>query len=161
MTTYVQNQLPRTSRVWVYQSNRAFSNEEVGELTEILNKFNASWEAHGTKLNSAIEIFYNQFIVFFVDETGQNATGCSIDKSMGIIKEIQSKFNVDLLDRMNLTYRDGSQIKNIKMGDFQDGIQKGIFTPETIVFNNLVTTKATFLDGWETQAKFSWHKNLF
>ena len=77
-----ENNLPDSSRVWVYQSNRAFTQEELVELKNELDQFGASWEAHGTKLNSAIEIYYNQFIVIFVDESGQEATGCSIDKSV-------------------------------------------------------------------------------
>ena len=118
-------------------------------------------EAHGTKLNSAIEIYYNQFIVIFVDESGQQATGCSIDKSVTLVKSIEQKYNVDLLDRMNLTYKDGEAVKNIKMADFQGKVQAGEFSSDLIVFNNLVTNKAEFLSNWETAAKNSWHNNLF
>ena len=52
----VQNSLPETSRVWVYQANRSFTAIEVEELKVTLNRFNLSWEAHGNNLNSAIEI---------------------------------------------------------------------------------------------------------
>jgi len=157
----VQNNLPETSRVWVYQSNRKFTDAEIAELENELAQFNSNWEAHGTKLNSAIEIYYNQFIVIFVDESGQQATGCSIDKSVTLVKSIEQKYNVDLLDRMNLTYKDGEAVKNIKMADFQGKVQAGEFSSDLIVFNNLVTNKAEFLSNWETAAKNSWHNNLF
>lgn len=157
----VQNNLPETARVWVYQSNRAFSDAELEELKETLNQFNLSWEAHGTKLNSAIEVYYNQFIVIFVDESGQEATGCSIDKSVGLVKSIEEKYKVELLDRMNLTYKEEGAIKNIKMAEFQVKAQSGEFNSDLVVFNNLVTSKAEFLNNWETNAKNSWHNNLF
>ena len=80
------NNLPDSSRVWVYQSNRAFTDSEVLELKEQLSQFQDGWEAHGKKLNSAIEIYYNQFLVIFVDESIQEATGCSIDKSVALMK---------------------------------------------------------------------------
>ena len=59
----IANNLPDSSRVWVYQSNRAFLNTELVDLKEELSKFNLSWEAHGKKLKSAIEVYYNQFVV--------------------------------------------------------------------------------------------------
>lgn len=157
----VANNLPETSRVWVYQSNRAFTDNEIIELKEELTQFNLSWEAHGTKLNSAIEIYYNQFIVIFVDESGQEATGCSIDKSVGLMKSVESKFGVELLDRMNLTYKEGDVIQNIKMAEFQGKAQAGEIDNSIMVFNNLVTNKAEFLNNWEVPASKSWHNNLF
>lgn len=157
----VQNNLPETSRVWVYQSNRSFTDAEVAELKATLNEFNLSWEAHGTNLNSAIEVYYNQFIVIYVDESVQEATGCSIDKSVGLVKSIEEKYGVDLLDRMNLTYKEGGEVKNIKMAEFQGKAQSGEFNADMVVFNNLVTSKAEFLNNWETPAKDSWHNNLF
>jgi|TARA_B100000795_G_C22801597_1_gene442215 hypothetical protein len=156
----VNNSLPPNSRVWVYQANRIFTSSELTELDEILSGFNASWQAHGTNLNSAIEVFYDQFIVFFVDQQAQEATGCSIDKSMGIVKLIQQKLSVDLLDRLNLTYRIGTDINTIRMGDFQTKAKSGEISNSTIVFNNLVETKADFLTNWETTAGNSWHNNL-
>jgi hypothetical protein len=157
----VSNNLPKTSRVWVYQSNRIFTDSEVLELEEQLFNFKSNWEAHGTKLSSAIELYYKQFVVIFVDESFQEATGCSIDKSVSLMKSIERKFGVDMLDKMNLTYKDGEEVKNIKMAEFQGKAQSGEFTSEMTVFNNLVITKEEFLSSWETKAKNSWHNNLF
>lgn len=156
-----ENNLPDSSRVWVYQSNRAFTQEELVELKNELDQFGASWEAHGTKLNSAIEIYYNQFIVIFVDESGQEATGCSIDKSVVLVKTIESKYGISLLDRMNLTYKIDDTVENIRMADFQTLAQKGEIQNTVTVFNNLVISKAEFISKWEVEAKDSWHANLF
>lgn len=156
-----ENNLPDSSRVWVYQSNRAFTQEELVELKNELDQFGASWEAHGTKLNSAIEIYYNQFIVIFVDESGQEATGCSIDKSVVLVKTIESKYGISLLDRMNLTYKTDDTVENIRMADFQTLAQKGEIQNTITVFNNLVISKAEFISKWEVEAKDSWHANLF
>jgi hypothetical protein len=157
----IENKLPDSSRVWVYQSNRVFSESELFDLKKYLDNFNLSWEAHGKKLNSAIELYYHQFIVLFVDESFQEATGCSIDKSVALMKDIEAKFSVEMLDRMNLTYRQEESIKNIKIGDFQLKARSGEFDTNLIVFNNLVKNKGEFLANWETTAKKSWHINLF
>jgi hypothetical protein len=157
----IENKLPDSSRVWVYQSNRVFSESELFDLKKYLDNFNLSWEAHGKKLNSAIELYYHQFIVLFVDESFQEATGCSIDKSVALMKDIEAKFSVEMLDRMNLAYRQEQSIKNIKIGDFQLKARSGEFDTNLVVFNNLVKNKGEFLANWETTAKESWHINLF
>jgi hypothetical protein len=157
----IENKLPDSSRVWVYQSNRVFSESELFDLKKYLDNFNLSWEAHGKKLNSAIELYYHQFIVLFVDESFQEATGCSIDKSVALMKDIEAKFSVEMLDRMNLAYRQEQSIKNIKIGDFQLKARSGEFDTNLVVFNNLVKNKGEFLANWETTAKKSWHINLF
>ena len=155
------NKLPDSSRVWVYQSNRAFTGSELSDLNKELSNFNLSWEAHGKKLNSAIELYYNQFVVIFVDESFQNATGCSIDKSVALMKSIEDKFGVEMLDRMNLAYKLGDSIQNIKIGDFQEKARSGEFNTDMVVFNNLVKNKGEFISNWETIVKNSWHINLF
>lgn len=157
----IQNNLPDSSRVWVYQANRKFNAAELSELNETLEGFNLSWEAHGTKLSSAIEIYFDQFIVVFVDESGQEATGCSIDKSVALMKSLEGKFQVELLDRMNLTYLGENGIENIRMADFQTKAQAGELTSDITVFNNLVTNKGEFKSNWQVPASASWHANLF
>tara|TARA_Y100000739_G_scaffold44368_1_gene33999 strand:- start:44 stop:529 length:486 start_codon:yes stop_codon:yes gene_type:complete len=157
----ILNKLPDSSRVWVYQSNRRFSDPELFDIEKQLIEFNSKWEAHGKKLKSAIELYYNQFIVIFVDESYQEATGCSIDKSVALMKKIEIEFGVEMLDRMNLAYKIGDSVNNIKIGDFQVKARSGEFDTNMVVFNNLVKNKGEFLTNWETTVKNSWHINLF
>jgi hypothetical protein len=156
-----QNNLPNHSRVWVYQSNREFSALEIPQIQSYLNEFVLSWESHGTLLKGAAEIFYNRFIVFFVDEDAKHATGCSIDKSVTLVKHLEQTFGISLMDRLNLAFRQNQEIKTLKMNEFQNLIKQGLLDDHTIVFNNLVQNKQEFLNNWEVEAKKSWHQNLF
>lgn len=158
--TSVQTQSDN-SRVWIYQSNRLFTDSEVIKLNEILTEFNLSWAAHGKKLNSSFEVVDNLFIILAVDEEGQNATGCSIDSSVSVIKQINELLKVDLLDRLNIAYIENNEVQICKMFDFQEKIKSGIITPNTIVFNNLITNYGEFKKNWKTEAKNSWHSDLF
>lgn len=152
---------PLNSRVWVYQSNRFFTTDEATEIDVLLNEFNQSWSAHNAKLQSEYLLLHHLFIVLVVNETQHSASGCSIDSSVGIIKQIMERYKVDLLDRLNLAYQKNEAIQLIKMADFQEEIKNGVFTPETIVFNNLIQDKAGLINQWYVPAKSSWHINLF
>lgn len=152
--------LDNDSRVWVYQSNRKLTAEEVKEIKLSGNQFIAKWAAHGKALNAAFEVFYNRFLVLFVDEIQAQASGCSIDSSVHFIKQIESHFNLDLFNRMQICFRDEEVIKDLPLNEFRAKLENHEISEETIVFNNLVETKADFMKAWEVPIELSWHKQL-
>jgi hypothetical protein len=153
-------ELPAHSRVWIYQSSRKFSDQEVAELKKYGKEFIENWAAHGKDLSAAFEVFYNQFIVLFADESQVKASGCSIDASVHFIKKLQAAYQIDLFDRLNIAFRTSVGIDTLRMNDFQTALEKGQLNENTIVFNNLVESKADFDNGWEVKLKDSWHKQL-
>ncbi len=149
------------SRVWVYQSDRKFTSTEEIELLDKLSEFTNQWKAHGNELQAKAEIRYGFFIILTVDETKANVTGCSIDSSVRIIKEIEQLFNVDLFNRFNMAYKvDGEVIVNGKE-DFETLVNIKKITEETIVFNNMVQNLDELNSKWEVQFKDSWHSTVF
>ena len=148
------------SRVWIYQTDRKLTEIEVKEIRAHGAEFIAQWAAHGSDLQAAFEVFYNQFIVLFADESQVKASGCSIDSSVRFIKDIEKHYQLDLFNRLNLTYKEGSEIKMMAMADFQKALEEGVLNDETTVFNNLIETKGDFVSKWEVPVKSSWHSNL-
>ncbi|KAA3646932.1 MAG: ABC transporter ATPase [Bacteroidetes bacterium] len=148
------------SKVWIYQSNRKLTDDEVSEIKNYGKKFIDTWSAHGSELNAAFEIFYNQFIVLFADETQVKTSGCSIDASTRFIKDIQNAYRLDLFDRMNIAFMAGNKVDTLRMTDFQNSIAAKRITENTIVFNNLVNNKKDFMNAWKVPLKDSWHKQL-
>ncbi len=149
------------SRVWVYQANRNLAPEELNAIQERLDAFTASWEAHGKVLKAAAAIQYNRFIIFMVDEAQASVTGCSIDKSVAVLKTIEQEFNLSLFDRMQIAYRDENGIQVCSKPAFETLIAKGLVTEDTVVFNNLAQTYGALKTTWEVPAKQSWHSTLF
>lgn len=149
------------SKVWIYQSNRRFTDQETAEIQNILNDFVAQWTAHGHQLKAKAEVFHHYFIVLTVDQEVANATGCSIDSSVRVIKEIESKFGLDLFDRFNMAYKIGDDVHVATKEDFETLICIKKIGLETIVFNNLVQTLEDFEQKWEVPLQDSWHKNIF
>ncbi len=153
--------LPAHSRVWVYTSNREFTETEVKRIIELGVEFANSWKVHGEDLNAGFEVVYNRFLVFGVDEVVAGASGCSIDSSVRLMTTIEKEFNAVLLDKLNLAFH-GSQntIEVLPMFEFQKEMDNGGIHSETIVFNNLVETVGELNSSWEIPLKASWHKQL-
>lgn len=152
--------LPDSSRVWIYQANRSFSEQELQEITSKLENFIEQWTAHGANLNASYEIRYNRFLIIALDQEMNAATGCSIDASVNFIQELEKEYNVDLLDKMNVSYKQGDFVAYKSLTDFRKMAKDRAVSPKTIVFNNLVNNKAEYLEDWEVPASESWHKRF-
>lgn len=153
--------LPKHSRIWIYQSNRKLSDEEVEEISTQTQSFLEDWSAHGQGLEASFLIKYNRFIIIAVNQDLQSATGCSIDASVKFIQELEQKYNIDLLDKMNVTYKQGEFIAHKPLIDFKKMAKQKAVSPNTIVFNNLVNTIEEWQDFWEVPASDSWHNRFF
>ncbi|MES2652683.1 MAG: ABC transporter ATPase [Bacteroidota bacterium] len=149
------------SKVWIYQSNRVFTATEAVAIQQKLDAFTAQWKAHGHQLKAKAEIPYNFFIVLTVDQDAASATGCSIDSSVRVIKEIENEYGVDLFDRFNMAYKIGDEVFVNTKEDFETLITIKKITPETIVFNNLVQTLEEYQTKWEVPLAQSWHNFIF
>ena len=149
--------LPDTSRVWIYQCNRTFTAQEIEEITQGLDAFVAQWTAHGSDLKAGYEIRYNRFIILALDQSLTSASGCSIDASVHFIQAIEKKYNVDLLDKMNVSFKQGDFVAYKPLLDFKKMAKNKSVSKNTIVFNNLVTNKQEYEEFWEVPAEESWH----
>lgn len=153
--------LPEDSRIWIYQSNRKFSDEEIADIETELRSFTENWAAHGTGLEASFQTRYNRFIILAVNQEAHAASGCSIDASVHCIQQLEKKYDVDLLDKMNVTFRNGEYIAHKTLVDFKKMAKDKAVTGNTIVFNNLVNTIGEWNEFWEVPANESWHSRFF
>jgi hypothetical protein len=154
------NELPDTSRVWIYQANRSLTENEISEITLKTTQFLENWTAHGTDLKAGFEIKYQRFIVIALDEDQASASGCSIDASVHFIQELEKEYNIDLLDKMNVSYKQGEYIAYKTLSDFRKMAKQRAVSKNTIVFNNLVNTLLEYKENWEVPASESWHNRF-
>lgn len=149
--------LPDTSRIWIYQSNRSFTDTELEEIKENLGDFLKEWTAHGSALKAGFEIRYKRFLIIGLDQSNASASGCSIDASVHFIQQLEQQYNVTLLDRMNVSFKQGDFVAYKPLSDFKKMAKEKAISKNTIVFNNLVATKLEYLENWEVPASDSWH----
>ncbi len=149
------------SKVWIYQSDRLFTASDLAYLNDILGEFTKNWTAHTQQLKAGYEIKYGHFIVLIVDETLTGASGCSIDKSVHLMKQIEEKLNINLFDRLQIAWKNGESFKISSKPEFEQLAEAGIVNSQTIVFNNLVKDFQEYQTSWETPLVNSWHARVF
>lgn len=148
---------PPHARTWVYQASKNLSNAEAAELKTLADGFAVQWHSHGAPLKAAADVLYNRFLIMMVDEDAAAASGCSIDSSVQQIRSIEQKLNISLLDRMDLAYlnEDGA-LESVHSNKIGAAYEHGAITANTIVFNNMVISKAELENNWRIPLMKSW-----
>ncbi len=154
------DKLPLNSRVWVYSSNRKFIQKEIISIRKDLENFLSNWTSHNQNLETGFELRYDRFIIIAVNQELNSASGCSIDESVRFIKKLENKYEVDLLDKMNVIYKQDKHLYHKKLNEFISMYKNNSVSLNTVVFNNLVNTVGEYKVKWEVPAKESWHNRF-
>ena len=154
--------LPKNSRIWIFPSSDEIDTHKKSIIKERLVKFISDWTSHNKNIQASFELPYNRFIVIALNQNHQNASGCSIDSLMNLVQIFEKEFDLILLDRMNVLYRDKSrEIVYLTLKDFVKLAKSKSINSSTTVFNNLVINKEEYMNLWEVPAKSSWHSRYF
>jgi hypothetical protein len=160
MIQTVAQQLPSDfspdSKVWIYQSNRAFSAQEEIEINEQLLQFYMQWKSHGVDVKGWAKLLFRQFIVVLADEKFSGVSGCSTDSMVRIIKSLERQYEVDLFDRLTITFLVNEKAQPLPMQQVKYALEKGYIETDTLLFNNLVDTKAKLETEWIVPLDKSW-----
>lgn len=148
-----------SSRIWIYQSNRELTSEEANEISQIAGQFTEQWTAHQQLLKTAFDLRYNLFLIFCVDESTA-ASGCSIDKSLHLVQQLEKKFNIRLLNRQMGAYFSEGEAIPFSLLKINDLYQSAIINDQTTVADNLVNTLGDFNARWQIPFHQSWMKQF-
>lgn len=149
-------ELSAESRVWIYQGSRPFTSHEEELVSKALRIFCEQWNAHGQALKSSFRIEKNQFVIMSVDEDFHNPSGCSIDSSVGVLRQIQAATGVDLLDRSKVAFYLDDKVTLIPLSEVKANFASGRLQASSITFNTLATTKAEWEAKWQVPVEKSW-----
>jgi hypothetical protein len=148
------------SRVWIYQSDKKIDQDKIDDLNRKIANFSRQWTSHNHQLKAFGKLYYQRFLVLFVDETKAGASGCSIDKSVQFIRQLESELQVDFFNRQVFYFKDGDDIMGIHQWDIPKAYNANEITDKSLVFDSLVNTKKDFDQSWLKSFGESWHKRF-
>lgn len=149
------------ARVWIYQSNRAFTAAETTEIAMLTDRFASQWSAHGHRLAAGGTVAYQQFIILAVDEQAYGASGCSIDSSVAFIRQLEQQYGLQLLDRTQVAFLINEKVTLLPLNAIKEAVTGGTVSSSTLVFNNLVENIGQWKNEWLVPAGQTWLKRYF
>ena len=141
-------------RIWIYTLSRELTNEQLVDIKNRCQNFVDNWTAHEVSLDATFSIEYNRFLIIKVNEQKYNASGCSIDKQLRFIKDLEALFGIELLNRMLVAYLDAdSNVQVIKQSQVAELVKTNHITENTLVFDNTISTGNQLQTEWKKALK--------
>jgi hypothetical protein len=156
LNNLIPQDFPDDAKVWIYQCSRAFIEKEEKEVNEQLHQFYSHWQAHGAPVKGWAKLLFRQFVVIIADETNVEVSGCSTDSSVRVIKSLERQYDVNFFDRMMITFLVKDKAEMLPFNQVQYALDKGYINKDTLLFNNVATTKKELLDTWLVPLSKSW-----
>jgi hypothetical protein len=153
------NTLSEEAKVWIYPSSRKFYPQETDSLNEKLKAFVEVWKQDDEDFKASVELRYNRFIIFS-GEGNSALLNADIDTLVTFVLQLQAEYDVELLDRMNVCFKQGEYTQYKELKDFKKLIKNKAVTEKTIVFDNLVETKLELENHWEVPISESWYSRF-
>ncbi len=149
--------LPPTSRIWIYQADRVILPAQEQVILSDAGLFVNTWTAHQAGLKAGVTILHKAFLIFGVDESYNDASGCSIDKKVNFVKAAGGKNNLDFFNRNLVFFEDG---RFIELKKVNEALNSGEISLNSCFYNNLIQTKSDMESSWLVAVKNSWLMNF-
>mgnify|MGYP000091131802 CR=1 FL=1 len=149
-----------TAKVWVYPSSRKFYPNEIEEVTQKIQSFIQNWKASDENFTASFQFLYDRFIVLIADDEKSALQNVDIDASVAFILKLQEEYNVQLLDKMNVCFKQGKYVQYKELKDFKKLLKNKAVTGKTIIFDNLVVNNYDFKNFWEIPIEDSWYNRF-
>ncbi len=150
------------AKVWIYQSSTEFTEDQRTHIQVKISNFVSQWQSHGDKVEGCFDIVDNRFLVIIADESEVMVTGCSIDSSVRVMKELEQELSIQLLDKSQVAFQNEREaVFLVGIAQIPSAVAEGKITANTFVYNNAVSTYVDYTSNWKVKASDSWVKRYF
>lgn len=153
---FIPIEFSENTRIWIYQSNRKFTSDEVATIQNHLNSFSKNWMSHGAKVNAHGLLLHDFFLVLMADEVDMTVSGCSIDSTVRFVKQLETTFKVSFFDRTTLAFLINGEVRLTPFSQLNSEFKSGNLTDHTLFFDNTVQRLPDFRNKWLIPLSSSW-----
>ncbi len=143
-------------RIWIYTLSKELSNEQLVDFKNRCQNFVSGWTAHDVSLDASFELYQSRLLIFKVNEEKYNASGCSIDKQVRFVKELEQAFSIELLNRLLVAYENNNQVEVVKSSQIKELLSANIISASTLVFDNTITEYKQLETNWKQPLHHTW-----
>ena len=143
-------------RIWIYTLSNTLTSEQLVDFNNRCKNFVTSWTAHDVSLDASFELYKNRLLIFKVNEDKYNASGCSIDKQVRFVKELEQAFSVELLNRLLVAYENNNQVEVVKASQIKQLLDSKSIDENTLVFDNTISQSSELNTNWKQPLNKTW-----
>jgi hypothetical protein len=152
--------LSETAKVWVYPASRKFYKNEITEVEDKVNNFVSHWKETDANFKASYRFLHNRFVIIAAEDSEIQLTNQDLDQVVGFVLQLQSEYELELLDRMNVCFKQGEFVQYKEIKEFKKLLKNKSVSNKTIVFDNLIQTKEELEHFWEVPITESWYNRF-
>ena len=147
------------SRVWIYQSRESIPQDIIPHVQLDIDQFCQQWLSHGSQVTGQGNVFFDHFIVLIADAQS-HVSGCSIDSSVAFIRQIESKYGLNLFNRTDVNVFENETVVTYDLNEFRQQLQQGNLTGQSMVFDHTIQTLQELQSSWIKPVAQTWMKRF-
>ncbi len=144
----------------MYPASRKFYANELEEVEDKIKSFISEWKKEDVDFKASYQFVYNRFVVILAEDPEGKLTNQDLDQVVTFIFKLQSEYDLELLDRMNVCFKQGEFVQYKEIKEFKKLLKNKSVSDKTIVFDNLIQTKEELADFWEVPITESWYNRF-
>jgi archaellum biogenesis ATPase FlaH len=148
--------IPEEAKIWVFPSSRKFYPQEIETISTTIEEFLNQWQNKNLAITCSFVIKYDRFIIITANDTFEALSLEAHDALTALILKIEHQYDVLLMDKINVCYKQGEFVQYKDLIAFKKLIKAKAVSEKTIVFNNMITVKEELEYNWEVNIKDSW-----
>lgn len=152
--------LSKSAKTWVYPASRKFYKNELEKIESKVNAFISNWKKEDSEFKASYQFLYDRFIIILAEDQEGKLTNQDLDQVVGFILQIQADYDLELLDRMNVCFKQGEFVQYKEIKEFKKLLKNKSVSNKTIVFDNLIQTKEELEYFWEVPITESWYNRF-
>lgn len=150
--------LPESSRIWIYQADKALNQSEKAAIADSVHNFVENWQVHGQPVKGSYKIDSDRFLIMAADQSFNPPSGCSIDSSVQAVRTIGEKLGINFFDRNLVAFKASDSVLICKVNELKEKLAAGMWSQHSLVFNTTVNTIGDLKTRWIVQAADTWLK---
>ncbi|EIM72990.1 hypothetical protein A3SI_18844 [Nitritalea halalkaliphila LW7] len=111
---------------------------------------------------TSFQVRYGQVILLAAEEKAGQVSGCSIDSSVAVLREIEARFGLDLLNKGKVSYvKSEKEVEVLPLAAIKEAVAQERIQKDSFILNPTVTHKRELEQSWLQPAAESWLKRYF
>jgi len=147
--------------IWLYGFRDPLDASGRALVREAFTDFLPTWVAHENPVTGSFALLEDRFLLLCGTVEG-GFSGCSVDSTTRILKDLRARSRLDALDRGLVFYRKDGAILAVSRSEFASRLSRGEVNAATRVFD-LTPTRLGVLrrNALERPLRESWHAKAF
>lgn len=154
------NSISDTADLWLYAFDRNLSENESQIVDGMFRQFTENWLAHNNPVRGSFKLLENRFLILAAE--AKATSGCSIDSSVSILKELHTRHDINALDQSLIHFRKAGKIVSVTRPEFKALVLENKIDHNTTVFDLSLQTVGDFRSGrFEIPFTQSWQATVW